>query len=94
MQMKTHVLVAFLNSKVDKNILYRKKCLVCHCGGVWISGVLELGTTFGVCVAGGRCVEYNPAPGIYSEAGWKLPPISDSGVTGESPNSGQPQVYL
>lgn len=43
MQMKTHVLVAFffLNSRVANNILYRKKCLVCHCGGVWISEVLE-----------------------------------------------------
>lgn len=67
---------------------------MCHCGGVWISEVLKLGTTFGACVAGGSCVEYNPAPGTYSEAGWKLPPTSASAVTGESPNSGQPQVYL
>lgn len=39
-------------------------------------------------------MEYNPAPGTYSEAGWKLPPTNASAVTGESPNSGQPQVYL
>lgn len=36
-------------------------------------------------------MEYNPAPGTYSEAGWKLPPTSASGVTGVSPNPGSPR---